>query len=155
VRRALGLLVVLVALLPACGVSGLSFVQDERVTIDAPKDRSKVDLPLTVRWRAHDFDGTYAVFVDRAPQPPGRTLAWLLRDDKVCAARPGCPDATYLAERDIHPTTTTSITIDRLPDTTRDERRDRHEVTIILLDRKGRRIGESAFTVEFEVARDS
>jgi hypothetical protein len=32
------------------------------------------------------------------------------------------------------------------------QRRDLHEVTIALLDGRGERIGESAFTVQFEVA---
>ena len=81
-RRLLAALL-LSALAPACGVEGLNFVQDDRVTITAPRDRAEVRLPVTIRWKAEDFDGTYAVFVDRAPVPPGETLAWLARDDEL------------------------------------------------------------------------
>jgi len=146
--------VLLVALLPACGIHGLNLTQDERVSIVSPKDRSTVDLPLTVRWTAHDFDGTYAVFVDRSPLPPGRTLEWLARNDDVCRQTKGCPDSTWFSERNVLRTAETAVTIDRLPDSTRDNRRDRHEVTVVLLDRAGRRVGESAFRVEFEVHRE-
>lgn len=145
--------IVLIALLPGCSVNGLNLRQDDRVSIVAPEDRSDVDLPVTVRWTARDFDGTYAVFVDRSPVPPGRTLDWLARNDDVCRQTKGCPDTTWFADRNVLRTTSNSVTIDRLPDTARDNRRDRHEVTVVLLDQKGRRIGESAFRVEFQVRR--
>jgi hypothetical protein len=155
VRRLAVAAVVAAAWLPGCGVSGLSFVQDERVTITAPEDRSEIDLPFTVRWDARDFDGTFGVFVDRAPVPPGHTLEWLGRDDPLCEGRPGCIDEDWLALHDVYRTAATELTIERLPDSTRDQRRDRHEVTIVLLDGDGERVGESAFTVEFEVRRDA
>ena len=157
-----------VLLLPACGTSGLSFVQDERITISAPEDRARVELPLTVRWEVEDFEitgptgratddaGYFGVLVDRAPPPPGRDLEWLLRDDVVCSANPECPDEAYLAARDIYSTAETSIVIDQVPEPARGERsREFHEVTVVLLDGTGRRIGESAFGVEFELPREA
>jgi hypothetical protein len=144
----------MVALAPACGVQGLSFVQDGRVKIVAPGDRAEVRLPVTVRWTSRDFDGTYAVFVDRAPVPPGRTLAWLARDDELCDQTPDCPNAAWFRDRDVYATSTAEVTIDDLPDLTDGERRDFHEASIVLIDREGRRVGESAFTVEFQVAHD-
>lgn len=138
----------------ACGVEGLNFVQDDRLTITAPRDRAEVALPVTIRWTARDFDGTYAVFVDRAPVPPGRTLEWLARDDDLCKETPGCPNATWLRDRHVYATPETELTIDDLPELAGDGRRDFHEANVVLLDRAGRRIGEAAFTVEFQVARD-
>ncbi len=167
VRASRVFIFVLVAgFLPGCGVSDLSFREDTRVEITAPKDRAEVRLPLTVTWTVHDFDvtgktagggkdaGYFGVFVDRAPQPPGQTLEWLVRDDKLCRPEEGCPDAAYLAERNIHSTTETEFTIDRLPDFTQRELREFHEIIIVLLDTAGRRIGESAFAVEFQVLRE-
>ena len=153
-RSPIAAAVLLVALAPACGVSGLNFVQDDRVTITAPRDRASVTLPMTLRWTARDFDGTYAVFVDRAPVPPGRTLAWLARDDEVCKETEGCPGEAWFRDRDVYRTSETSLTVEELPDLGGDEdRREFHEASVVLLDEQGRRIGESAFTVEFQVER--
>ena len=149
--RRLPAALLLLALAPACGVDGLNFVQDDRVTITAPRDRAEVRLPVTIRWKAKDFDGTYAVFVDRAPVPPGETLAWLARDDELSDQTPDCPNETWFADRDVYATSSPELTVDDLPDLVDDERRDFHEATVILLDEEGRRIGEAAFTVEFEL----
>jgi len=140
--------------LPACGFANLNFVQDERVTILAPKDRALVELPVTVRWKAEDFDGTFAVFVDRAPVPPGRPLEWLARDDELCSTTPGCPSTEWFNSRNVYPTAATELTIADVPALSRDESRAFHELTIVLLDRDGERVGESAFTVEFELDRE-
>lgn len=161
-------LIACVVSLSGCGVRGLNFVEDDRVTITSPDDRAEVRLPLTVSWSARDFDvtgpdggtrrdaGYFGVFVDRAPQPPDRTQAWLVRNDPRCASDPSCPDEGFLAQRDIHSTTQTSFVIERLPQPSgeAERRREFHEVTIVLLDGRGRRIGESAFVRQFEVDRD-
>jgi hypothetical protein len=86
--------------------------------------------------------------------PPGRTLDWLAREDDACKETPGCPSETWFADRDVYATSATELTIDDLPDLTEGERRDFHEASVVLLDRQGRRVGESAFTVEFQVAHD-
>jgi hypothetical protein len=150
---ALVLLVVATVLGGACGVSDLNFVQDDRVRIVSPEDRSKVSLPVTIRWTADDFDGTFAVFLDRAPVPPGRSLDWLARDDDLCRDTPGCPGPEWFTSRQVFPTADRQITIDDVPELTRDERRVFHEVTVVLIDQNGERVGESAFTTEFEVER--
>lgn len=160
-------LVLLFIALPSCGVSGLNFREDDRVTIVAPEDRAEVQLPVTVRWSVRDFrvtgrDGSrradagyFGILVDRAPQPPDRTLEWLVRDDEECRSDPTCPNEEFLAELDIHSTTDTSFRIDRLPPPDEDavRRREFHEVTIVLLNGRGERIGESAFIRQFEVDR--
>ena len=156
--RRVALAVVLALLTSGCAVSGIAFRQDDRLSFVTPDDRDEVTLPLTVQWRVEDFEvgegeGSFAVFVDRAPQPPGKTLDWLARDDDSCRADDGCPDAEWFAERDVFPTTERSLTIERLP-ARADDRRELHEVTVVLLDEDGRRVGETGWSIEFEVARD-
>ena len=156
-RLALLLAVATTVSAAGCGFSGLAFRQDDRLSFISPKDRSEVSLPLTVRWSVEDFDvgpgaGSFAVFVDRAPQPPGKTLAWLARDDDSCRVDDGCPDEEWFARRDIFPTTDTELTLERLPSRS-DDRREWHEVTVVLIDERGRRVGETGWTLEFQVAR--
>lgn len=151
------IVLVLAVVASGCGFSGLSFRQDDRLSFLSPDDRAEVTLPLTVRWEVDDFDvpddGYYAVFVDRAPQPPGKTLAWLARDDDACRAEDGCPDLAWFDQHDVVPTTETEVTIERLPARS-DDRREFHEVTVVLVDADGRRIGETGWTLEFQVTRD-
>lgn len=136
----------------SCSVKGLSFVQDDRVEILAPDSDADVAVPLTVTWSVRDFDGTFGVLVDRSPPPPGESLSWYVRNDDDCELIEDCPNPAYLAERGIYSTSDTTITIDRIT-SKGGQRDDIHEVTIILLDADGRRIGESAWYVEFEYDR--
>jgi hypothetical protein len=144
----------LLAIAPGCGVHGLNFVKDERVRIVAPRANDEVRVPFTVRWTVKDFDGTYGVFVDRAPPRPGRTLASLAEGDSVCRATRGCPDEAYLAGHRAYTTAETSFRVAQLPELSRDRAREAHEITVVLLDEQGRRIGESAFRVEFHIRRN-
>jgi hypothetical protein len=143
------------ALTPACGVSNLSFQQDHRLTITSPANRSTVTLPVAVEWTVKDVgdSASYAVFVDRAPQPPGQTVAWLFRGDDSCATAEACADPDHLARANIYTTDETRVVIDRVPRTTASGR-DLHEIVIVLLDEAGRRRGESAFRVDLEVERE-
>jgi hypothetical protein len=156
-RRVLAAAAVVMLVTSGCGVSGLAFRQDDRLSFLAPGDRDEITLPLTIRWTVEDFAvgsgaGAFAVFVDRAPQPPGKTLDWLARDDDSCRRADGCPDEHWFAERDVFPTTGFELTIDRLPARS-DDRREWHEVTVVLLDETGRRVGETGWTLEFQVER--
>jgi hypothetical protein len=157
----------LVLALSGCAINGLSFRIDDRLQILRPADREAVSLPLTIEWDISDFEvtgpdgsddphrGYFGVFVDRAPQPPNETVEWFAKDDESCRPADGCPDEQYLADRGVHTTTDTEFVIETLPPPPTDQadRRELHEVTIVLLDGSGRRIGESAFTAEFEVQR--
>ena len=147
-------LVLLLALLPACSVHGLDFVQDRRVDIVTPGDRAKVALPTTIRWTAKDFDGTYGVFVDRAPQPPGETFDWFARRYQTCKPASGCPDPAWFTDRWIFRTSKMSFVLRSVPELTGEEKHQFHDVTIVLLDRQGRRVGESAFGLQIEVPKD-
>ena len=150
----------------AAGCAPGAFERDERVRFLAPPAGADVTLPLLVRWsvdparfRASGFDGSrgerrglYAVFVDSAPLRPGRHLDTLAEHDVVCRASPGCPDRTWLADHGVYLTTSPELALRGLP---RDRGRRagggrrRHEVTVVLLDGRGVRIGEGAWTRSF------
>jgi hypothetical protein len=161
------LLAGLCAVLSGCVPQGLAFRTDTRLTIVEPEHRSEVTLPVTLEWDIRDFEivepgadvagdrdaGYFAVFVDTTPMPPGKSLRWIARDDSSCREADGCPDEEYLAARGIYTTTETRIVLDQLPRGSRDDRRERHRATIVLLDPSGARIGESAFEVAFDLDR--
>jgi hypothetical protein len=85
------------------------------------------------------------------PMPPGADLGWVADGDNACASTPGCPDERYLADRFVFTTEAPELSLDMLPSTSRASRSDHHEITIVLLDGTGRRIGESAWYVEVRV----
>jgi hypothetical protein len=163
--RLLGALATLSAAVSAvlCGCadySQLSFRQDKRLQVIAPADRSTVELPVTLRWQIRDFtvpeQGSFALFVDRAPVPGGKALSHVARRDRGCRADAGCPDADYLAAHEVFTTSDTEYTFENLPAPAHPDSRqpERHRVTIVLLDSTGHRIGESAWSVEFTVRRE-
>jgi len=168
-RAVTTLLVTVAVLAPGCAAHGLDFRQDTRVHILRPHNDSTVELPVTISWRVGDFNvtgpddgagsdaGYFGVFVDRAPQPPGQPLSWFARHDQSCATPAQCITPTYLADRNVYTTTLTQFTITQLPRSTLGSigGRELHDVTIALLDGQGRRIGESAFYVEFLVKQKS
>jgi hypothetical protein len=137
-----------------CAASGLSFKQDHRVSIVTPRDNAEMSLPLHVSWKARDFDGYFGVFFDRSPMKPGQSLDALVPKSDPCRTRASCPDAAWLAERHIYVTQGTDLQVPQLPDRRENNRsKDRHEIVIVLLDAKGRRVGESVFTDEFIIER--
>lgn len=168
--RRVFLSVVLALATASCSVSGLQFSQDDRIEFVAPRYREKVDLPLTVEWTIKDFKvtgptaqvqkdaGYFAVLLDVDPLPVGQTLSYYARDDRGCRAQSGCPDKMYLAERRIHTTTKTAFPVAGLPTAPgvdlENGDRNLHEVTIVLLDGKGVRTSESAWTQIFEVVTE-
>lgn len=159
---------VVITLMSACGVRGLDISQDKRLEFTSPVDRAKITLPLTVSWTTKDFKitgadggssadaGYFGVFIDRSPQPPGETQGWIVRDDEQCRSTPGCPNVDYLASFNIFSTTDERFVIDRVaqPSSQARRRREFHEITVVLLNGRGERIGESGFTRQFEVDRD-
>lgn len=164
--RATSLLVAALFLAPACIPEGLAFVQSDKVEITEPDYREKITLPLTISWDVKDFEvtgpngesrddaGYFAVFFDSTPVPPGETLDHVAKDDFECQNTPGCPDDVYFADRGIYETTETSLTVKRLPDLDMFEGHETHDVTVILLDGTGRRIGENAWFTQFLYDRD-
>jgi hypothetical protein len=160
IRPALTRLVGLALLASSC-TNGLAFVQDRRLQIVEPKAQKKVSLPVTVRWTIHDFvvtgpngraernAGYFGLFLDRSPVPPGKPLTWIAHDDRRCKRIPGCPDTRYLNDRHVFFTTGRSFTFRLLPDLDASGGHETHEVTIVLLDGRGIRIGEDAWYATF------
>lgn len=117
------------ALLAISGCTeGLAFRVDDRISITSPDEGAEVSLPMTLRWEATDVDSvdSFAVYVDRAPVGPGA----------VFRAQDGSA----------YRTTERELVIERI-----NGDGDSHRATIVLLDEAGRRIGESAFEVSFDV----
>jgi hypothetical protein len=155
-RAGLAALAVL-ALLPGCALHGLAFDNDHRVKFVSPRNRATVRLPVALRWDAAHLARTpgggpfFAVFVDRAPIKPGQTLAAV--GDENCKRTPGCPDLTYLQDQYVFVTRDTHLTLADVPKASgqRTGARDAHEATIVLVDARGGRIGENAYTVQFTI----
>ncbi|MGI8608470.1 MAG: hypothetical protein ACR2MY_04465 [Candidatus Dormibacteria bacterium] len=124
------------------GCGPLLFRQDHRLAIQSPHDRSTVRAPLNIHWSARDFaspaDGHFAVFLDRDPQPPGESLEYFPKADR---------------SQGIFVVAATSLRIDTFQRDFSLPKSDQnlHDVTVILLDRNGRRIGESAAFAQFRV----
>lgn len=147
-----------------CSTEGLAFIEDQRVEIVAPDYRELLELPVTVDWEVAEglaaklgSEYEFGVYVDIDPQPPGEPLEYFARDDVQCRKSPGCPDERYLRQRGIHTSTSSEMTFGALPvapgvDLERGDP-DFHEVTLVLLDQDGVRVGESAWAIIFEVDR--
>ncbi|MEX2555950.1 MAG: hypothetical protein WEB06_09980 [Actinomycetota bacterium] len=149
-------LILSLVLIGGCQVRGIDLVQDTRLRITAPADRSTVTLPIEVRWTVRDIppgQRRFLVIVDGSPQPPGKGLDWFARNDDVCRATRGCPDTRYLENNHIFLTRDTSLTIPALAPRADEPaaRRHRHDVTVVLVDAQGLRVGEAAAFVEFTV----
>ena len=157
---------VLAAVLSGCATDGLNFRTDDRVRITFPEDEAVVREPVEITWTVDDFEvtgpspssspdeGYFGVFLDRFPQPPGKPISWLVKDDVPCQKSPVCPNKEYYAARGIFTTTDTSFTLPILPRPSESEAAEIHHINIALLDGTGRRIGESIWIVDFELERD-
>ncbi|HWC33599.1 MAG TPA: hypothetical protein VG650_02115 [Mycobacteriales bacterium] len=157
-------------LLSGCtDLSQLQFRVDHDVKFVAPPSRAKLRLPVTLRWQVSGFRvaapgseppsthaGYFALFVDRAPIRPGQTLAAVAGNDPSCVASAGCPDAQYLRDRQVYSTTKLSFTLRQvfaLSDN--NDNWQLHDVTIVLLDTSGHRIGEHAYYRDFKLKRST
>lgn len=123
----------------SAGCSGLQFVDDNGLLITSPKNKAVVELPVQVRWERKTgvpTPATYAVYVDRIPPRSGT------KDAKARGERDGVylTSATALTLRDLAP---------RLGARTQD--RNKHEITVVMLDAQGRRLGERADYITIEV----
>ena len=141
----------------ACGTSGLAFKQDRRVDIVAPHERSKVTLPVDIAWTAKNVTEGFAVLVDQAPPRPGRTLGSIFSGADTCRGKEGrqlCEQSNFLSQRNVFRTTANQFRIEQVPRLQgNDKKRQFHEVTLILVDSNGRRVGESAWSVQIEVPK--
>jgi hypothetical protein len=146
-------------LLSGC-FDNLAFTQDHRIDIRHPEDRSEVKLPFRISWTAkHVTIGpgadSFAVLVDQQPPPPGQNLRWLYRFDLVCRSNPKCPDEAFLEGRAVYNTMKKTVVVRAVPQPAISrgvkKKPEFHELTIVLLDKHGRRLGESAWWLEFKL----
>ena len=156
-RALLALLAATLLMLTGCGVSGLSFAQDQRVDIVRPDDRKTISLPLTVEWTVKNFavgdgQGSFGVFLDRAPQPSGRTLSWPFRGDRSCKGTGAalCAQPDFLAQHSVYQTTLRSFRVEQVSRISGSSTR-QHELTIVLLGPDGKRVSEGAWSLLFKV----
>lgn len=144
----------------------LAYRQDHRLRFTAPRPYELVKEPVTLSWTMKDFDivepgsgspedsaGYFAIFIDKAPVKPGRTLAEVAGRDQACDRDPKCPDARYLADRGVYTTTKTGFELDAVPALDSNETVQLHEATVVLLDAAGHRIGEAAWHVPFKLTK--
>lgn len=120
-----------------CG-SNLQFVQDHRLHITAPRSLATVSEPVTVSWTAGDLGPTpvrYGVYVDRSPVRAGQ----LVTDS--------APNS--------YTTSVRSISLSQLPNVAGYGKTRIHEVTVVLVDASGRRVGESAWYIDFRLRETS
>lgn len=148
--------------LAGCNVSNLAFTTDNRLHFTAPGSRALVHLPVRLAWDMSDFTlvtpgsvpptphaGYFAIFVDRVPIRAGQSLLTLA--DKSCRETPGCYNADYLAARGVYTTSDTSYTLAQIASVDSYQKVQLHEVTIVLLDSSGHRLGESAWYRDFRL----
>jgi hypothetical protein len=169
-RRRVGLALLLaVAPLTGCGFSNLQFRTDHRLDFLSPDDRAKVTQPVTISWRMDDFRiaelgsepptrdaGYFAIFVDRSPVKPGKTLRDVVGGDDYCRQNPKCTSRAELRQYRVFTTTDTSFRFPRLPDLlSNDESVQLHTFTVVLMDTAGHRIGESAWRLELRIPREA
>ena len=125
------------------GCGDYLFRHSDRVKVVYPGAYASVAQPLTIRWEAQAFtapgDGRFAVFLDRDPMPPGESLDYFDRHDR---------DRIWVLDG-------TSLALDVVPRRVGIDpaEQDHHDVTVVLLDRAGRRVGEYAGFAEFSVRR--
>jgi hypothetical protein len=149
----------LAALAPLCaaGCGGVStaLTVDDSIEIVEPLPMEVVDTPFTVRWTGGgDAASSFAVFVDRHPVAPGRSIDAGFEDE--CEGIPGCPDDAVLASRGIYRTNNRELTLPLVAPAGGVDGASAlevHRATIVVVDAQGVRRGERAWTTEFRVRR--
>ena len=134
-----------------CRVTGLAYRDNQRVKIVEPTQNATVHLPMRLEWTAsRPSQGTrYAIFTDQPPMGPDESLRSIA--DQTCKQTPGCPNKEYLEENNIYVTKAHSLVISHIPQLSA-PLKNVHEITIVLLNSAGRRVGESFYSVNFSVA---
>jgi hypothetical protein len=141
----------LLSTLLGCATSPRAFVADQGLRITAPTPMAVVSAPFVVSWATTvPRASSYAVFIDQAPIPPGHTMRDLATTE--CKHQAGCPDAPYLAGRNVYVTTADQLVVPTMPvlgGTAGRVTHPTHTLTIVSLDANGQRHGDAAWTTEF------
>jgi hypothetical protein len=146
--------------------SGLNFKAPNAIQIVHPTNLTTVTLPFVLVWSTpstgtsvgseNGTGGRFAVFVDTSPMPPGQTVRYFARGDRSCEQSAGCPNASYLRNKNVFLTDQQRLRVPGLADTRPTGRKssdDRHQITIIPLGPGGRRIGDGSYTITVFVDR--
>lgn len=154
--RGLAAVAAVLALAGGCGGVDRTFRQEDDLRIEAPAASATVTLPFTVTWSAGEVPAghRYAVFVDRAPMPPGKTLEWLSRDDDACRTAAACPDETWLNDHAVYTTSEPEVVVGAVPSSVLGDRSRSdggHRLVVVELDGEGRRVSEQVATRLFFV----
>lgn len=155
------IVVTALVLLGGCGGVDRAFRQENAMRITAPRSSAKLTLPLTVTWSTKDDAAAgrrYAVFVDRSPMPPGKTLEWLARDDDACRTSTSCPDEAWLNDHAVYTASSRQVTVRAVPSSVLGDRSRSdggHRLVVVELDRDGRRVSEQVATRLFFVGGPS
>ncbi len=133
----------------------LSFKPDRRLSMLEPDQEELVQLPVTVKWKSADFELTngnqFGVFINASIPSPG-DVARVRLCSRLAELPPAPGDYRGVCrdQRDlIRFTKQHSVTIDCFePHFNRGKRRmNDHKITVVLLDKDKRRIGEAAAEV--------
>lgn len=144
------------AALSGCRTSGLVFGTSQ-LRIAAPRASSTVTLPLRLSWSAGGLyrpGDQFAVFLDTRTIRPGQDVMSLVPE--TCRRLPLCPRADYLEEKQAWVTTSPSLVLDQIPVlslTGASSGKEYHTVTVVILDKAGRRIGEQFASADFVYVR--
>ena len=155
IRRVITAVLLVAAVAGCANYRDLAFSKDDSIRFVSPKPLTLVKLPMTLRWavRGSPRAASYAVFVDKAPVKPGRTLRDVVRHDDACKAAGSCLDAQSLASRGVYLTADTSLQLTAVATLASHQTVQVHDAILILLDAAGRRIGEAAWDVQFKLRR--
>jgi hypothetical protein len=149
----------------ATSLHGLEFHNDKRLKITSPHENDLVSAPFTLHWTMRDFTiagpgrgpvnddtGYFAIFIDRSPVKPGKTLAAVNKHDPTCTHSALCTTKSYLARKQVYTTTKDEYTLQSVADILSNKLSTQfHTATVILLNTAGERISESAWSVEFRM----
>lgn len=165
-RRALSL-VATALLASGCGLLEVqvpvSFEVHRDFEFVTPDDTDVVPLPVAVEWKAGDLaaDGrSFAVFLDTSPVGPGDVVRL-----RLCADRESEPPVvgqdrsrcrTDIGER-VWITKDTRLVLDCIKpkESASDRVRNRHMVTVIVIDEDHVRVGQAGISRTFEVEDDA
>ena len=144
-----------VLLTTGCG-DGLLFAKDTRLKIVSPRASATVSLPVHLRWTTKVPQGSplqYAVFVDVLPVHPDQNLRSVAGPS--CARISSCVDVALLNRHSVYLTSRPSLDLETLPILGPPQGEpDVHQVSIVLVDPEWRRVGESAWSVDFVLRKE-
>lgn len=162
-RSRLAVPLTLLVLLSACGITRIdapvSFRADRRLSILRPEPDARVQLPVQVVWKATDFPLTggnhFGLFVDRVPVGPGKQVRLRVctegekQPPQAGSFRKVCTDDRQTVMLSNAPSFEFRCFVPRFNSPERV--RNTHRVSIVLLDKDERRVGQAVRTIQFEV----